>query len=170
MDMKSDGQGLEDDRLEDALINHRFFLDASMRDRLRMLRAKLAETLVERDILRHELAHGTPTIIGRQVLEEQSARLATAVAFLERRITALQYDPKAAPLNSRTPIAHLIHEILADGYVHNISEIKRVAESRGIDFGNRSAGRVLHGALTGMRQHGIVEAVPPGGWRLRTEK
>jgi hypothetical protein len=156
-----------DEALDDVLVNHPVFLGANVRDRLRMLRAKLNETLVEREIAENELANRTHSVVGRQVLDEQLARLAADIAFFERRIAVLQYDPKAAPLNGRTPIAHLIHEVLADGHLHNISEIKALAEKRGIDFGNKSAGRVLHGALVGMRQHGIVEMVSPARWRWR---
>lgn len=59
-------------------------------------------------------------------------------------------------------------KIMASGRTWSLGELKDAATLRGLRFDDgKQPGRVLHFALIGLAQRGIVEPTPTGHWRLR---
>jgi hypothetical protein len=65
----------------------------------------------------------------------------------------------------RSPIARFLFCALATGSTLSLAELKLMAQAQGIRFGNKVPGRVLHFALVGMRQNGLVSQVGKGCWK-----
>lgn len=63
-------------------------------------------------------------------------------------------------------ISQFIRETLSDLNGRTLDELKLAAQQRGLEFGEKNPGRVLHFALVGMKQGGIVHRDPEGRWRL----
>lgn len=69
----------------------------------------------------------------------------------------------------RGPVAHFIQETVGgDGTSWTIDALKRAAKERGLSFGEKNPGRVLHFALVGMSRNGLVEMTAKGTWRWKT--
>lgn len=71
----------------------------------------------------------------------------------------------AAP--ARTLLSKMVIEALADQRWHDVSEIAAAVSAKGYEFGEKAPGRVLHFALLGMRQSGVVKRSKQGRWRLK---
>lgn len=69
----------------------------------------------------------------------------------------------------RSMLSMFIRDALNDGLPHTLDDLKRVAQDRGMQFGDKNPGRVLHFALLGMAQNGVVEMVDKGIWKLARE-
>jgi hypothetical protein len=66
-----------------------------------------------------------------------------------------------------TPLAHFILDTLKHTTrAMTVNDLKTAAHKAGIDFGEKSPGRVLHWALVGKSRSGVVEKVG-GRWRLK---
>jgi len=56
--------------------------------------------------------------------------------------------------------------VLQDGQALHLDEIKRSAEIHGVHVAEGvSLGRILHGALLGLKKEGLAEIVAPGTWK-----
>jgi hypothetical protein len=118
-------------------------------------------------------------------IEYQRATLRSRMVWLDEMEThikaALEYekmhsDPGQANLFSEEPLGversatgRFIREALSDLRPKTLDELKLAAEQRGMMFGEKNPGRVLHFALVGMKQSGIVERSAEGRWRLLTK-
>ncbi|MBZ5580333.1 MAG: hypothetical protein LAP40_27575 [Acidobacteriia bacterium] len=70
----------------------------------------------------------------------------------------------------RTAIAQFLREALADGRSRTLEELKKSAAVRDVNFEGKNPGRVLHFALLGMAQSGVVAMVNKGVWQINTER
>jgi hypothetical protein len=74
----------------------------------------------------------------------------------------------AAAETGNTPLAHFVLDTLKQSKrALSVDDLKAAAERAGLDFGEKSPGRVLHWALVGKLRSGIVEQVGGGKWRLK---
>ncbi|MFY9672869.1 MAG: hypothetical protein WAK13_00365 [Terriglobales bacterium] len=48
----------------------------------------------------------------------------------------------------------------------SLDELKESAVQRGVPFGEKKPGRVIHFAMLGMEQHDLVAKTPDGRWQL----
>lgn len=91
----------------------------------------------------------------------------------ERIQAELNQEPLFAepirPDEDRTEIAQFLRDALADGAPRSLDDLKKAAAVRSINFHEKIPGRVLHFALLGMAQGGVVEMVDKGVWKLKTE-
>lgn len=62
-----------------------------------------------------------------------------------------------------------LRETLKDGKPWSLEELKQLATQRNLEFGEKSPGRVLHFALIGMAQNGVVSQVSRGVWMLNAK-
>jgi len=69
----------------------------------------------------------------------------------------------------RSEVALFLRDVLADGRPRSLDELKKHAATRNIEFGEKNPGRVLHFALLGMAQSGIVEMVDKGVWQMKVD-
>jgi hypothetical protein len=67
----------------------------------------------------------------------------------------------------RSPVAQFLREALSDLRPRTLDELKVAAGFRRLDFNGKNAGRVLHFALVGMAQSGLVESLGNGIWKLK---
>lgn len=65
--------------------------------------------------------------------------------------------------------SNFLRGTLADKNNWSLEELKMLAIDRGLDFEGKHPGRVLHFALLGMAQNGIVQNVERGVWKLKEE-
>ena len=65
-----------------------------------------------------------------------------------------------------TPLAAIIRRKMANGKKYHLDEIVKFAKERNFPFGNKSAGRVIHFALTGLKANKVVEQLGEGYWRM----
>jgi hypothetical protein len=68
--------------------------------------------------------------------------------------------------SERSVTSQFIHEVLSDLKGRTLDELKAAALRKGLTFGEKNPGRVLHFALVGMKQGGIVDRDSDGRWRL----
>ena len=66
----------------------------------------------------------------------------------------------------RSLLSQFIRDALNDGTPRSLEDLKRIAQDRGMDFGGKNPGRVLHFGLLGMAQNNLVEMVEKGVWRI----
>lgn len=71
-------------------------------------------------------------------------------------------------LAERMNLSQFLRSALSDAKPHTLDELKREAEKIGFDFAGKNPGRVIHFALLGMAQNGIVQMVERGVWQLAT--
>jgi hypothetical protein len=70
---------------------------------------------------------------------------------------------------SNTPLAKFLLDTLKQAKRSlTVTDLKAAAKNAGLDFGEKSPGRVLHWALVGKMRSGVVEKVG-GKWRLVEE-
>ena len=70
----------------------------------------------------------------------------------------------------RSPVATFIREVLSDYRPRSLDDLKNQAAARRLDFKGKNPGRVLHFALVGMAQSGLVERLAGGDWRLKQQQ
>lgn len=104
-------------------------------------------------------------------LDEMEEHIKAALEY-ERAHSELDVDqvslfPEIAPEGERTATAKFIRDALSDLQPKTLDELKAAAERRGLIFGNKNPGRVLHFALVGMKQGGIVDRDHEGRWWLK---
>jgi hypothetical protein len=68
---------------------------------------------------------------------------------------------------ARSKFALFIQDALAGGQTRSLEDLKQAAVDARINFEGKRPGRVLHYALLGMSQNGLVERVATGVWRMR---
>lgn len=67
-----------------------------------------------------------------------------------------------------TPLSNFLRSVLSDGKSHTTQRLAQIAATKpGLIKENSSPGRVVHFALLGLSQHGLVERTAEGMWRLR---
>jgi hypothetical protein len=65
-----------------------------------------------------------------------------------------------------TPLGNFVLEALKQKRSMTVNDLKTAASNAGIDFGEKSPGRVLHWTLVAKSRSGLVEKVG-GKWRLK---
>lgn len=75
-----------------------------------------------------------------------------------------EIDP--IPEGERSALSQFLRDALMDGNPRSLDDLKRSAQDRNFDFGEKNPGRVLHFALLGMAQSGVVTMVEKGVWRI----
>lgn len=129
-----------------------------MRDIREDLRQRLMKITAQRGELRARLAW----------LDEMEGHLKAALEYergqAEFDQTGLLFDEPVE--GERSATALFIREALGDLRAHTLEELKASAHQRGLAFGEKNPGRVLHFALVGMKQGGIVDRDSEGRWRL----
>jgi hypothetical protein len=66
-----------------------------------------------------------------------------------------------------TPLSQVLLDTLrAKGGVAWLGELKESAVERGVPFGEKHPGRVIHFAMLGMAQHNLVAREENGRWKL----
>ena len=67
----------------------------------------------------------------------------------------------------KTPLASFVLDTLKQAKRSlSVNDLKIAAKNAGMDFGDKSPGRVLHWALVGKMRSGLVEQVGGGKWKL----
>jgi hypothetical protein len=60
----------------------------------------------------------------------------------------------------------LLETLKSKGGIAWLGELKESAVERGVPFGDKQPGRVIHFAMLGMAQHNLVARETDGRWRL----
>jgi hypothetical protein len=69
----------------------------------------------------------------------------------------------------RTPLSQFVLQTLREAQQPMpLDKVRDEAIKAGLDFGDKSPGRVVHWALVGMAQHGSVEKLK-SGWRIKED-
>src|ERR1700722_288191 len=63
----------------------------------------------------------------------------------------------------------LLETLKANSGAASLAELKESAVQRGVPFGGKQPGRVIHFAMLGMAQHNLVMREQDGKWRLVEE-
>ncbi len=145
-------RGVSSDRLQSA---------NSMRDIREDLRHRLTKIAVQRGELRSRLAW----------LDEVEAHIKALVEYERAQV---EFDQPALFTDDsleaeQSAIGKFVREALSDLRPRTLDELKATAQERGMAFGDKNPGRVLHFALVGMKQNGIVDRDTEGRWRLLSE-
>jgi len=133
-----------------------------VRDLREDLRQRLQALALERATLSERLAYldqievQTKNLLEYEVMRIQAGSAAQQGLFTDTQIADSQ----------RSDLSLFLRDALSDGTPRPLGYLKRAAQKRQIDFGGKNPGRVLHFALTGMAQNGIVEMEEKGVWRL----
>jgi len=75
-------------------------------------------------------------------------------------------EKKSKITPQRTGLSQFIFNCLSDMQSHSVSEIVEKAKDRGITFGEKSPGRVIHFALMGMLKGHKIKRQENGEWRI----
>ncbi|MBM4036653.1 MAG: hypothetical protein FJ291_33375 [Planctomycetes bacterium] len=137
---------------------------------MRDIRSDLGERLKEIEAERGRLSQRLDDLVSteqavRALLAEEEARWARMQPSLFSVQSKATNGSKA-----RTEVARFLLDALADGGPKTIRTLKESALRIGVAFGSKSPGRVIHFALLGMAQNGLVEMVSKGTWKLRREE
>jgi hypothetical protein len=134
-----------------------------MRDLREDLRQRLQSIAIEKGTLSERLAY----------LEQVERNTKSLLEYEVMRVKAETKDqpalfPEDPPItdNERTVLSQFLRDALMDGRPRSLEDLKRLAVERGVQFGEKNPGRVLHFALLGMAQSGAVEMVDKGVWRI----
>lgn len=116
----------------------------------------------------------------RSILEAQVAELIEREAHLNALLQAEEESVKAgesmgslitASTRSNgsysTPLGQFVLGAFQKQSRCSLRQLKEAAKHSGIDFGDKSPGRVIHFLLLGMEQNGIVERLRDGTWQLK---
>ena len=68
------------------------------------------------------------------------------------------------------PYGKFVIEALSPGAPQGLTYLKKLATDMGVDFGDKSPGRVLHYALVGLKERGLVRRTDTDEWELIHEK
>jgi hypothetical protein len=134
-----------------------------MRDIRQDLRERIDKLESERLELQTQLEQlSRREITLKALLLEEDSRWSTQ----ERLFPAEGEHP---PTNGhRTAYSKFLIQALIDHHGPiRLDVLKALAQQRGINFEGKNPGRVLHFALLGMAQNGVVEMVEKGVWRLK---
>ena len=130
-----------------------------MRDIRQDLKERLGTVFTKRHSLTKEL----------QSLDEQAARI-KALLDAEDAMWQEINPPLFEGLNDKTqssPLSQVLLDVLRakDGPA-TLDELKDAAVRRGVPFGDKQPGRVIHFAMIGMAQHNLVARHADGRWGL----
>ncbi len=128
---------------------------SDLMDRLKALSAERTRLQVDLDELKHR------EILLRALLEDEEDYWSKSQPSLFEVAAEGNGEPE------RTEVSRFLLEALSDAGEHSLSDLKELAENAGVDFGEKSPGRVLHFALLGMAQNELVEMVSKGVWRRK---
>jgi hypothetical protein len=105
----------------------------------------------------------------QQSLREMTEQQATLEKLLEAEESLWQQAtpslfPECEPLSQV-----LIDALKAKNGAASLEELKDAAVERGVPFGRKQPGRVIHFAMLGMAQNRLVERTEDGRWELRKQ-
>jgi hypothetical protein len=129
-----------------------------LRDIRQDLRERLASIKAARESMQDNL---------RQLTEQQ----ATLEKLLEAEEALWQpVTPSLFPeCEDGTLRQVLIDTLKAKDGAASLEELKDAATERGVPFGRKQPGRVIHFAMLGMAQNRLVERTADGRWELRKQ-
>ena len=137
-----------------------------MRDIRNDLAERLKDIEAERTRLLQRLDELTPTEQALQaLLAEEEARWSR----LQPPLFAVQSE-RTNGKKARTEVSQFLMNALADGKPKAVQALKESALKLGIAFGSKKPGRVIHMALLGMAQNGLVEMVTKGVWKVKEKE
>ena len=97
----------------------------------------------------------------RGLLEWETMRVRT-----ENSDQSVLFADEEPTEGERSVLSKFLTHYLADGTVRPLEDIKVAAVQSRIAFGEKNPGRVLHFALLGMAQNGMVRMVDKGKWQI----
>ena len=65
-----------------------------------------------------------------------------------------------------SPVSRFVMAALGDGSARSLHDLKGLAREKGVNFGNKAPGRVLHFALLGMEQNQMIVRIEGGMFRI----
>ena len=107
-------------------------------------------------------------------LEEDVKLLETLLAREERRWkirpspTGRRARRRLATKARPSPIAAFLREVMSDGQLWSLTQLKQEAQERNMDFHGKSPGHVLHFALVALKNAGQTTMPESGVWQLST--
>jgi hypothetical protein len=127
-----------------------------------------------RDIRSDLIERRDSTRTKRQKLEEAIERLKDEEAMYEKLLAAenAMFEKLTSPLFSEgeqpsSVLSQVLLEALrSKGGAAWLEELKESAVERGVAFGEKKPGRVIHFAMLGMEQHNLVAREDTGRWKL----
>jgi hypothetical protein len=130
-----------------------------MRDIRQDLRERLGATRSKRELLKRQLAS----------IDSQEQTLVTLLEAEEGMWQQLnpplfegtEEKPQSSPLSQV-----LLETLKTNSGTASLEELKKSAVERGVPFGDKQPGRVIHFAMLGMAQHKLVERKGDGSWML----
>ena len=110
----------------------------------------------------------------RASMETALERLKDEESMYDKLIAAedAMFDKLTSPLFAGTEqqgsvLSQVLLETLkSKGGIAWLGELKESAVERGVPFGDKQPGRVIHFAMLGMAQHNLVARETDGRWRL----
>jgi hypothetical protein len=115
----------------------------------------------------------------RETLQKKLSLLTDQVASIERLLEAENtiWEKVNPPLfvgsdngQQGTALSQMLLDVLrSKNGIASLDELKEVATQRGVPFGDKHPGRVIHFALLGMGQHKLVRRLADGRWELVKE-
>jgi hypothetical protein len=135
-----------------------------MRDLREDLRERLRAIAIERGALQNRLQYlDTLETQTKGILDYETARVRA-----EHAADNPALFPELDSLGEKegSELSQFLRDILSDGNPRSLEDLKQAAHVRHFKFGDKNPGRVLHFALLGMSQNGLVEMVERGVWKL----
>jgi hypothetical protein len=133
-----------------------------MRDIRQDLRERLDKLESERLELKTQLEQlSRREVTLKALLQEEDSRWATQVGLFPTEREPLLTN------GDRTAYAKFLVQAMATHEPMTLDVLKDLAHQKGVEFDGKNPGRVLHFALLGMSQNGVVEMVESGVWRLK---
>lgn len=130
-----------------------------MRDIRKDLRERLESVRTKREVMQRSLSNLTAQedVLTKLLAEED--------AMWERVNPPLFENVEEKPVGS--PLSQVLLDTLkGKSAPATLSELKEAAVQRGVPFGGKRPGRVIHFAMLGMAQHKLVERMEDGKWML----
>jgi len=131
-----------------------------MRNILSDLQTRLDELNTERQVLHEQLNEIDAVEASLLLLLEQEQKR------WNKQLSLGFADEKKNIHVSQSPLSQAILKLLSDGQEWQLKKLTNAVMQMDFNFGKKKAGRVLHFALVGMSQHGLVEKVSNGVWRI----
>jgi hypothetical protein len=129
-----------------------------MRDIRQDLRERLSSVRTKRESLQRELA-------SVDAQESTISNLLEAEEALWSQVNPPLFEGTEEKPSS--PLSQVLLETLkSQSGSASLEELKRSAVRRGVPFGGKQPGRVIHFAMLGMAQHKLVERKGDGSWTL----
>jgi hypothetical protein len=137
----------------------------AIRDLREDIRQRLQLIAIERGQIQERLS----------VLEETEQHLRSFAKYEEMRVKYEQEQNMSLPFvppdeqpteSERSLLSQFLRRTLADAKNWSLDELKEAAIKSNLSFDGKNPGRVLHFALLGMSQSGLVQMVEKGVWRM----